>query len=188
MFLGDEAECRDIELVKMVDFISKSDSLFEEQAVGIICCSSCCNLLVVSLQPPTTSSLDSESLQCSYEALYRPKGQAPKLAIIVRLRMLQDTLLHLRLQQAKLTLTILEIQAAKSKACLELAVEAWQESLSEEPSTSMQFPPNFSVTPAFTSLFQISLEPTQHANLPQIVMPKIEGPIKPQVSSVLSET
>jgi hypothetical protein len=49
MFVGDEAECRDIELVKMVDFISKSDSLFEEQAVGIIRCSSCCNLLVASL-------------------------------------------------------------------------------------------------------------------------------------------
>jgi len=74
MFVGDEAECRDIELVKMVDFISKSDSLFEEQVVGIIHCSSCCNLLVASLQLSTTSGLDSESLQCSYEALYCPKG------------------------------------------------------------------------------------------------------------------
>jgi hypothetical protein len=115
----------------------------------VIRCSSCCNLLVASLQPPTTSGSDSESLQCSYEALYRPKGRAPKLAIIVRLRMLQDTLLRLRLQQAKLTSIVLEIQAAKSKARLESAVEAWQESLSEEPSSSMQFPPNFLVTPAF---------------------------------------
>jgi hypothetical protein len=36
MFVTDEAECRDIELVKMVDFISKSGSLFEVQAVRII--------------------------------------------------------------------------------------------------------------------------------------------------------
>jgi len=115
----------------------------------VIHCSLCCNLLVASLQPPTTSGLDSESLQCSYEALYRPKGQASKLAIIVQLQMLQDTLLCLRLQQAKLTSTVLEIQAAKSKACLESAVEAWQESLSKEPPSSMQFLPNFSVTPAF---------------------------------------
>ena len=37
MFVTDEAGCRDIELVKMVDFISSS-SFSEEQAVGIIFC------------------------------------------------------------------------------------------------------------------------------------------------------
>ena len=35
MFVGDEAECRDIELVDLVNYISHSGSLFEEQAVRV---------------------------------------------------------------------------------------------------------------------------------------------------------
>ena len=102
--------------------------------------------------------------------------------------MLQDTLLHLRLQQAKLTSTVLERQAAGSKTRLESAVKAWKESLSEGSSSSMNFPPNFSVTPAFASLVRISLEPTQHTSLPQITLPQYERYIKPEAPPVVWET
>ena len=73
----------------------------------------------------------------TYEACYRPKGRTSKLAIIVRLRMLQDTLLNLRLQQAKITSTVLELQAVESKTRLDSAVTAWRNSLAQEPMFSV---------------------------------------------------
>jgi hypothetical protein len=69
-----------------------------------------------------------------YQLPYLPEGPASKLAVIVWLQMLQDDLLHIRLEQVKLTMAALELQAAGSKSCLELAVKLWQESLADQPS------------------------------------------------------
>lgn len=82
--------------------------------------------------------------------------------------------MQLRLKQAKLTSIALERQAAGSKTRLESAVKAWKESLAEELSSSMKFPSNSSITPAFASLFRISLEPAQHTSLPHITIPECE--------------
>jgi hypothetical protein len=49
MLLGDEAECRDLELLRIVEYISNSESGSEEQVVRILHCPFWCNLLVVLL-------------------------------------------------------------------------------------------------------------------------------------------
>jgi hypothetical protein len=82
----------------------------------------------------------------TYQLPYLPEGPAPKLVVIVQLWMLQDYLLHIRLEQAKLTMAALELQAAGSKSHLELAVKLWQESLANQPSALQTSPSSWHLT------------------------------------------
>jgi len=158
VLLGDEAECRDLNLLKMIEYISNSGGGSEEQV-------------------PTTPSLDSETVHPNtYQSLYQvPKGPTPKLAVIVRLRMLQDNLLHIRLEQAKLTMAALELQAVGSKSRLGSAVKLLQESLADQPSalptspSSMLLlsrPPAVHIPDQASSTSNLSSSSNHHAKTP----------------------
>jgi hypothetical protein len=127
------------------------------------------------LQPTTPSSRLEAAHPSTYQSPYVPAGPIPKLAVIVRLRMLQDDLLRIRLEQAKLTVAALELQAAGSKSRLELAVKLWPESLPEQPSalptspsSALPWPRPPAAPPSYPpSIFQIRLAPAQTYLLPR---------------------
>jgi hypothetical protein len=54
MLLGDEVECRDLELLRMIEYISTSEGRSEEQVVQILHYPFCCNLLVTLLAAHNT--------------------------------------------------------------------------------------------------------------------------------------
>jgi hypothetical protein len=116
--------------------------------------------------------------QGTFESLYRPRGPLPKLATIVRLRLMQHKLHRLRLRQAKVTLDLLEIQEVGFNTRLELAIQQWKECLANPPSASSSL-----LLASSPSRFQIMLPPSQTYRLPRNAVPryvktwKLRGPI-----------
>lgn len=105
-------------------------------------------------QPPASKSENAQP----FHPAYFVGGPLPRLASILRLRMLQDKQLHIRLRQAKLVATLLELQADGCKERLDSALAQWEGAAHKMASFPLDSPPSSSSsspslpsTPCFSS-------------------------------------
>jgi hypothetical protein len=107
-----------------------------------------------------------ENQNCYVHPHHSARGPAVRIATVVRLRMMEDKQLHTNLRQAKLAVSLLELQAGASKERLDSALAQWRQSDymldSASSESGSDFSPRF-YPPAL--LFRLS--PTSTSHLPR---------------------